>query len=199
MSARPLADFAAAIAQAHAAATSAIRDAVAHAVRAGELLAQAKAALPHGAFGAFCAALPFAETTARGYMRLAALDPANRQRVAEMPLRVALTEIAKPRAASPAKPGTVIPRGSFGVTMWRDGANTIRWLEVHPALWPDGQTVGLHFALADMPESGEISVDASRRAVLMTVEQLADAFNAPPRQMRVFEGEPVLWAPEVAA
>ena len=198
MKSGPLTDFAPAIVNAHAAATGAMRDAVAQAVRAGELLTQAKAALPHGAFGAFCASLPFAGTTARGYMRLAALDPANRQRIADMPLRVALLEIAEPRAALPAAPGIVIPLGSFGLTMWRDAADTIRWLEVHPALWPDGVTIGLHYALADVPVSGAITCDASRRAVLMTVEQLAEALGAPLRRMCLIEGPPVLWAPEVA-
>ena len=90
-------DLAAAINAERAAATGALRDAVAHAVRAGELLIEAKDTMPHGSFGAFCAGLPFAETTARGYMRLARLDPANRQRVADMPLRTALLEIAEPQ------------------------------------------------------------------------------------------------------
>lgn len=198
MTAGPLTDFAPAIVNAHAAATGAMRDAVAHAVRAGELLTQAKAALPHGAFGVFCASLPFAETTARGYMRLAALDPAKRQRVADMPLRVALLEIAEPRAATTAAPAIVVPLGSFGLTMWRDAA-AVRWLEVHPALWPDGVTIGLHYARADVPEFGAITCDASRRAVLMTVEQLAEALGAPLGRMCVIEGPPVLWAPEVAS
>ena len=199
MNAAPLTDFAPAIVQAHTAATGAMRDAVGHAVRAGELLAQAKAALPHGSFGTFCAGLPFGATTARGYMRLAALDPANRQRVADMPLRAALLELAEPRAvAADIVPTIVIPLGSFGLSMWRDEADTIRWLEVHPALWPDGETIGMHYALADVPESGAITCDASRRAALLTVEQLAEAFGAPLGRMCVFDGKPVLWAPEVA-
>lgn len=132
-------------------------------------------------------------------MRLAALDPANRQRVADMPLRVALLEIAGPRAVPATAPAIVIPLGSFGLAMWRDAADTVRWFEVHPALWPDGVTIGLHYALANVPESGAVSIDASRRAALMTVEQLADVFDAPLSCMRVSEGEPVLWAPEVAA
>lgn len=193
-------NFTVAIVEAHRAATGAMRDAVAHAVRAGELLTQAKAAIPHGSFGAYCAGLPFAATTARGYMRLARLDPAKRQRVADMPLRAALLELAEPRAGSAdSAPRIVIPLGSFGLNMWRDGADTIRWFEVHPALWPDGVTIGLHYALADVPESGAITCDASRRAVLMTVEQVAEGLGAPLSGMRVFKGQPVLWAPEVAS
>ena len=86
---------------AHEAAAGALNAAVEHAVRAGQLLLDAKAATPHGEFGAFCATLPFAETTARGYMRLARLDPAKRQRVADLPLREALLQIAAPREAAP--------------------------------------------------------------------------------------------------
>lgn len=100
-----VADYAKDIAEAHEAATTAMRSAVLHAERAGNLLKQAKAVLPHGEFGAFCAKLPFGETTARGYMRLAShvagLDATNRQRVAEMPLRAALLEIAQPRRWMP--------------------------------------------------------------------------------------------------
>lgn len=83
----------------HAAAQSAMQAAVSHAIRAGELLLEAKGKIPHGEFGGWCASLPFSETTARGYMRLARLDPAKRQRVAEMPLREALESIVGPRKA----------------------------------------------------------------------------------------------------
>ena len=197
MSAFQTAAFAHDIVQAHASATGAMRDAVSHAVRAGELLAQAKAALPHGDFGTFCAALPFAATTARGYMRLAALGPAERQRIADLPLRTALLQIAEPRAASVSSP--VVPLGSFGVSMWRESCGTIRWFEAHPTLLPDGETIGMHYALATVPESGAITCDVSRRAVQMTVVQLAEAFEAPLRSMSVFAGRPVLWAAEVAA
>lgn len=109
--------FARRIAQAHEAATGSWRDAVLHAVRAGELLTEVKAALPHGAFGDFCAALPFGETTARGYMRLARLDPANRQRVADMPLRAALLEIAEPRLIEPESP-SIPPELSWPTVTW---------------------------------------------------------------------------------
>ncbi|MDP2826698.1 MAG: DUF3102 domain-containing protein [Sulfuritalea sp.] len=81
---------------AHAAAQSAMQAAVAHAIQAGELLLQAKAVIPHGEFGEWCRSLPFSESMARGYMRLARLDPANRQRVADLPLRQALENIAGP-------------------------------------------------------------------------------------------------------
>lgn len=93
----PLTDFAVGIVTAYEAATDAMRSAVAQAVCAGELLAKAKEILPHGACGDFCATLPYAATTARSCMRLAALDPANRQRAADLPQRTAQLELAEPR------------------------------------------------------------------------------------------------------
>lgn len=81
----------------HEAAQASAREAVAHAIRAGELLIEAKAALQHGQFGPWLAAnVAFSERTARGYMRLAGLDEAKRQRVADMSLRGALRSLAAP-------------------------------------------------------------------------------------------------------
>jgi hypothetical protein len=194
-------DFRHSIVGAHAAASGAIRDAVAHAVQAGELLIQAKAAMRHGTFGAFCSSLPFTESTARGYMRLARLDPANRQRVAEMPLRAALLAIAGPDPQKPSPPiigVPSIPQGSFGVMMWRDGAGLMHWLEVHPVLWPDGKTIGLHYAYLQAPETGDIVVECSRRPVradAVSVADLAQHFGAPLDTMRVIDGMPILWGP----
>jgi hypothetical protein len=85
----------------HEAAQRCASEAVAHAIRAGELLMQAKAALPHGAFGPWLAAnVEFSDRTARGYMRLAGLDEAKRQRVADLSLRGALRSLtsSKPPA-----------------------------------------------------------------------------------------------------
>lgn len=198
MSAGLLLNLTADIVAEHKAATGALRDAVAHAVRVGELLARAKAAMPRGAFGAYCAGLPFAETTARGYMRLAKLDPAIRHRVADMPLRAALLQLAVPRAgAGMAAPVILIPLGSFGASMWRGPANAVRWFEAHPALWPDGQTIGMHYALAEVSETGAVTCDMSRKPVGVTVRELTHALGVPLDGLRVFEGLPVLWAPEV--
>lgn len=79
----------------HEAAQASMRSAVVHAIRAGELLIEAKAGIPHGDFGEFCKALPFSDRTGRGYMRLARLDAEERQRVADMSLREALEAIAE--------------------------------------------------------------------------------------------------------
>lgn len=82
----------------HDAARRCASEAVAHAIRAGEMLLQVKAALPHGAFGPWLAAnVDFSDRTARGYMRLAGLDEAKRQRVADLSLRGALAAIADQR------------------------------------------------------------------------------------------------------
>ena len=93
---------AAAIQTEHKAAQRCASEAVAHAIRAGELLIEAKAALPHGAFGAWLAAnVEFSDRTARGYMQLAGLDEAKRQRVADLSLREAMVTIADHNAAEP--------------------------------------------------------------------------------------------------
>ncbi|MDE2453190.1 MAG: hypothetical protein KGL43_06320 [Burkholderiales bacterium] len=187
-------DYAERIVAAHKAVAGALRDAVGHAITAGELLLKAKAEMPHGEFGSWCAALPVSATTARGYMRLARLDPKKRQRVADMPLRAALLEIAAPRpeAATP-----YIPLGSFGMVSWDDAANTRYWFEVHPVLWPDGKTIGHHYAFAALPENGELTINQSRRPPrldgVLTLADLARAYKAPLEEFRVFEGSPVLW------
>lgn len=68
------------------------------AVRAGELLMQAKAAVPHGEWGQWLAEhCTIAPRTAQAYMRLAealpTLPPQDAQRVADLPLREALNAI----------------------------------------------------------------------------------------------------------
>jgi hypothetical protein len=94
-------DLIAEIREAHEAARGHAREAVAHAMRAGERLLLAKSQLKHGEFSRWLAAsFDFSPTTARGYMRLAALDGAKRQRVADLSLRRALALIAGPSAAS---------------------------------------------------------------------------------------------------
>jgi len=99
----PVAALANQILAAHHAARSAAESAIAHAVRAGELLFQAKAQLPHGSFGQWLREnVKFSDRTARGYMQLAGLDEAKRQRVADLSLRQALAEIAELRPQAPA-------------------------------------------------------------------------------------------------
>ena len=63
------------IATEHQAAQEAARSAVAHAIRCGELLIEAKGSMPHGDFGSWLAGnVEFSDRTARGYMRLARFD-----------------------------------------------------------------------------------------------------------------------------
>ena len=60
------------------------------------LLKEAKEILPYGDWSDWIANnINFAETTARGYMRLASLSIEERQRVADLSLREALAAIAK--------------------------------------------------------------------------------------------------------
>jgi hypothetical protein len=83
----------------HEAAQDAFRSAVEHAIRCGELLAEAKAQLPHGGWGAWLAEnFPASDRTARGYMRLAAhAEEVNRQGLADLGIEGALRELAAPR------------------------------------------------------------------------------------------------------
>ncbi len=76
------------------------------AVRAGQLLIEAKAALPHGEFEAWITSnCTVAPRTAQAYMRLATklktLPPAEAQRVADLPLREALKAIGTTAEAPP--------------------------------------------------------------------------------------------------
>jgi hypothetical protein len=89
---------------AHSAALDAARSALENARRAGMLLVAAKEQLPHGEWlpwlALHCPTLP--ERTARAYMRVARcwpeIEAANRQRVADLPLRDALKLLTVPRA-----------------------------------------------------------------------------------------------------
>jgi Protein of unknown function (DUF3102) len=78
------------------------RDAVGHAIRAGELLLEAKAQLKHGRWGAWLDAnFPGSRTTATNYMRLARESAT----VADLPtVREAVAALARP-----AKPAAGLP------------------------------------------------------------------------------------------
>ncbi len=125
-----VADLAPAIRAEHEAAQTSARQAVAHAIRAGELLLQAKAALPHGEFGPWLTAnVEFSERTAQGYMRLAreCADPTKAQRVADLSLRGALHQVraeavearrrewlqGREQAATATRESTIPPSGRF--------------------------------------------------------------------------------------
>ena len=91
---RALADLATAINAAHQRAERALRDGLLNAIRAGELLLLAKRQVDHGQWENWLQAnVPFQARTARAYIQLARLDPEKRQRVADLPLRGALSAI----------------------------------------------------------------------------------------------------------
>jgi hypothetical protein len=105
-----LATLPAQIAAAHEAAQTAHKSAVAHAVRAGELLLSAKANVPHGEWLAWIDAnCKFTARTATGYMRIALLPRPKQQRVADLSLRQALDVLAEPRKKSLAAPKPEAP------------------------------------------------------------------------------------------
>ncbi len=112
-----LAAAAAAIADEHRLARAAACSALSHARRAGELLLDAKARLPHGAWLPWVQSLDdLSPRTAQAYMRLAAHwseVKAKAQHVAHLPLRQALRLLAEPRTAE-AQPEDVAPIEASG-------------------------------------------------------------------------------------
>ncbi|MGI2323812.1 MULTISPECIES: DUF3102 domain-containing protein [unclassified Methylococcus] len=133
--------LAAAIRAHHEAATSAAAAALEHAREAGLLLAEAKSAVPHGQWLPWLTEnFEMSERTARGYMRLARLDPAKWQRVADLPLRRALKELSQPKPAEISAP-TSRPILSQpiedirGLAQWPDIEAALVWL-----LFADGKT-----------------------------------------------------------
>jgi Protein of unknown function (DUF3102) len=93
----------------------AVSAALEHAMNAGDLLSEAKAGLPHGAFGAWLAEnFAGSDRTARAYMRVASHRgdlEANRQGSATLSLDGALRALATPKDAAPAdRPATLEER-----------------------------------------------------------------------------------------
>jgi hypothetical protein len=79
----------------HAQAATAARTAIGHAMRCGQLLAEAKAAVPHGEWGGWLDEnFPSSRRTAQGYMRLARVSET--QDLASMGIEAALRQIAAP-------------------------------------------------------------------------------------------------------
>jgi hypothetical protein len=92
--------------QEHLAAERDVRSAVAHAIRAGNLLLEAKGIVTHGFFGVWLTNnFKGGPRTAQNYMRLArdaATDPANTQRVSHSTVRGALQAIARRKRSTTA-------------------------------------------------------------------------------------------------
>lgn len=91
-----LGDLAGEIRREHGATQDAFQSAVVHAIRCGELLIEAKAALPHGSWGDWISEnFPASTRTAQGYMRLARAEDA--QGLAHLGIEGALRELAAPK------------------------------------------------------------------------------------------------------
>jgi hypothetical protein len=91
---------AAAINAEHKRATAAIAAGTAHAIRAGELLIEAKDKRRHGDWSAWCQAnLSFGSRTAQLYMQLARLEPEKRNAVSDLALRRALLKLRADKRA----------------------------------------------------------------------------------------------------
>lgn len=92
-----LATIATEIEREHVAAQGAYRSALEHAVRCGELLIEAKAAVSHGGWGEWLAEnFTASKRTAQGYMRLARAEDA--QALAHLGIEGALRQLATPRS-----------------------------------------------------------------------------------------------------
>jgi Protein of unknown function (DUF3102) len=79
---------------AHERAERTFREGVQHAIRAGELLLQAKRTVAHGNWSSWLAEnVEFSDRLAQAYMRLARLPLEKRNAVADLPLREALSAI----------------------------------------------------------------------------------------------------------
>jgi hypothetical protein len=105
-----LVDLTAQIKSEHQAVIDSFKSGFEHAIRCGELLTEAKNVVGYGNWGKWLAGMTFAETTARGYMRMAeawrSMSDEDRQRVADLPWREALKLIAKPKASDGGTPAT---------------------------------------------------------------------------------------------
>ncbi len=129
----------------HRACEQAAMTTVQHAITAGALLVEAKDALPHGGW------LPWltehfdgSQRTAQAYMRIARelpqLDGPEAQRVADLPLRDALRELAEPREVEADETAPAILDASVvtfhGVGMPASPSNVLEVLSPSPELDP---------------------------------------------------------------
>lgn len=113
----------------HDAARRCASEAVAHAIKAGELLLQVKASLPHGEFGPWLAAnVEFSDRTAQGYMRIANLDPEKRNGVADLSLRQALRTLSAPNQTPKVAPANLADETEDQRRV-RVSAKLTRWME----------------------------------------------------------------------
>jgi len=120
----PLDSLGARINAEHSACAAALKAGLAHAIEAGRLLLEAKAAVGHGGWSAWLGArCGFSERTAQGYMRVARhaaeLGAGDPQRVADLSLRGALAMLAEPKAESGPEPATPTFAGTdVAMTGW---------------------------------------------------------------------------------
>jgi len=171
---KSLPDLAASISEEHEQAERALRDGLLHAIRAGELLLEAKREVAHGEWENWLQAnVPFQPRTARAYMQLARLDPEKRQRVADLPLREALSAIrsreqkiadAEERENRPPPgPATIATVAPDGTVLY--GEDAIRHLDSLPPpeprtpRSPDEEAEELVGQLAECTARGDISDD----------------------------------------
>ncbi|CAN5679521.1 hypothetical protein BH23GEM6_BH23GEM6_04420 [soil metagenome] len=133
----PLAALAARIVAEHQACEASARSALEHARNCGELLIEAKAKVPFGAWrGWLDENFPASERTAQLYVRIATRWPelaANTQRVADLSLRGAAVRLAKPSEPVPSLAASLraalaeVARLEESFALARDGTRSRTW------------------------------------------------------------------------
>lgn len=148
----------------HSNAEIALSKGVEHAARTGQLLIEAKSLVKHGEWTQWLKSnCQFSERTAQGYMRLSKkISEGKAQRVADLSLRAALTELADPHISEMPIP----PLGKWlrGVISREDGSICEVWL-INSDTKPHLGHKFLHMAVFD--ESGDTGhfVDYSIRPI----------------------------------
>lgn len=183
----------------HALAQVKANEAIGHARECGKLLLQVRQTLMHGEWLPWLRAnTTISLRTAQRYLAVAEGRPAKKQirQVAHLPDPLSL-------AASFAG-GTEIPLGSIGLVEWKDPTGRPNVLEMHPVLWPDGETRGLHYAHLEADDTPNGTYDSganlttTRRPMregMCSVQQIAERVGAPMEGLQVYEGKPALWQP----
>jgi hypothetical protein len=143
-------NIAAAINAAHVGVEAGKREGTRFAIEAGRLLSQARDTVPHGGWDAWIKAnCTMSPRTAQLYMKLARHvggDPAKARRVADLSLRDAAREIAKPRVPSQPSARDVADTSEL-LALWGESSPTVR-RRFAQMLHDDGQiTPGLRDAL----------------------------------------------------
>jgi hypothetical protein len=142
--------------EAHAEAVQAAQSALLHAREAGDLLLEAKAALPHGAWAEWLAEyVTFSDRTARGYMRVASRWeelPENGNGVADLSFRGALKLLAEPAETEDSLPDYLPGEGQHAFARTAGPVGTT----LRAFIIPSAEHEGFYYTVVmlDTPDGG---------------------------------------------